>query len=216
MSARAQFGCLFLLLALLPGRIEAAESKIERLRLSRDVFTLDDVQLSCDLAPRIQAGAGDATSRGTQLEAQYRFRVLDDDSNCRWDSGWIHALVSRRRPLRTSPVPVNCRPDSASTAELTEIRIEVMAEVSARACQPVQWHFYRWADGRFRSRPEPTIWPDHRAEAAAAWSEVTVRPTGVTITGSSTPALTLGTPVAPRLVLPTTRVSWGQIKAGYR
>jgi hypothetical protein len=117
--------------------------------------------------------------------------------------------------LHTSPVAVSCRLDSASAAELTEIRIEVIAEVSAITCQPVQWRFYRWADGRFRSRPEPTTWPDHRVQAAAS-SDFPVQSAGIVITASSTPSIIVTQPVAPRPVLSGPRVSWGHIKAGYR
>jgi hypothetical protein len=211
MFGRTHIACLALVVALLPGTTQAAEPKIGRLRVSRDVFSLDAVTLSCDIAPRLEAGQD-----GTPLEARYRFRVLDEGSHCRWDSGWNRAFVARRGVLHTSPVAVSCRLDSASAAELTEVRIEVMAEVSTIACPPVQWRFYRWADGRFRSRPEPATWPDHRAEAAAAWSDLPVKSAAIVISASSTTSMILSQPVTALPALSGPRVSWGHLKASYR
>jgi hypothetical protein len=213
MFSRARFACLLLLLALVPVGAQAAEPRIKRLRTSRDVFTLGDVQLSCDITPLRQEDGNDATSRSVGV--RYRFRVLDDASRCRWDSGWIDTLLATRDPWRTSPIPAPCRLDPS----VAEIRIEVMAEIAAKACPPLQQRFYRWSDGRFRSQPLRMLWPEHPAEAAALAGNAVVASPVLETPGSPTTAIIIG-PAGVSLETPATRsgtrVSWGRLKASYR
>jgi hypothetical protein len=209
MFARARFAWLALTLILSPAGIEAAELRIAHLHVSREAFTLDQVELSCEIASRVEAA-----SRGP-LEARYRFRILDERSNCRWDSGEIRAPLSGRGDVQTPAVPVHCRLDSVSTAELSEIRIEVTAEVSGRLCRPIQCRFSRWADGRFRSSPEPLPWPNQEPVAALNRSAIG-QSQNLQVAGSPMIVLTPRRTATPRVVLPVTHGSWGQLKARYR